>query len=108
MRPLPLKAAAASGVTPDGARQVRIGPSRQQDRNRCLSLVLGRGVKRGRAGEIARVDRRALGEEQLDQRRVSRPRRPRQRHGAEPVARRDRRARIEQPARQRQAAGIGR
>jgi hypothetical protein len=82
--------------------------SRQQNRNRRLPLVLSGGVKRGRADQIARVDRRALREEKLDQRHVSRPRRPRQRHGAEPVAGHERSARIEQAARQRHASGIGR
>ena len=90
------------------ARQVWIGMSRQQNRNRRLPLVLSRGVKRGRADQIARVDGRALRQEKLDQRHVSRPRRPRQRHGAEPVARHERSARIEQAARQRHASGIGR
>ena len=108
MRPLPLNAAAASGVTPDAPGQVRIGLLRKQGGDGGLPFVLGRGIKRGRAFEIARIDRRAFRKEELDQRHMPRARGARQRHGAETVAGLERSAGFEQAAGERHTAGIGR
>ena len=69
----------------------------------ALPFVLGGAVKRGRAHEIARVDRGAASHEKLDQGDVTHPRRARQRHGAEPVACLERRAGVEEPPRKRHA-----
>ena len=108
MRPLPLNAAAAIGTTPDRPGRLGSAPVREQDRHGRLPLGLGGGVECARAHQIARVDGRAVGEEKLDQSRVSGARRARQRHGAQPIARLERSARRQKTARQRHAARISR
>ncbi len=57
MRPLPLNAAAASGATPEGPARFGSAPFASSSAHARLALVLGGAVERGRADEIARVDR---------------------------------------------------
>ena len=59
MRSLPLKAAAISGVMPERP-EVWIGAVRQQQRDGRVALIFGGAEERGRAGEVAGVDRCAL------------------------------------------------
>ena len=73
-----------------------------------MLLALGSGEQRGAAVDVARVDRRALGEEEFDQLGLTGARGVRQRHGAAAVARQQRSAGIEELTRQRLAAAVGR
>src|SRR4030088_1902885 len=83
MRSLPLNAAVASGVMPERPGRLGSAPFPSNSATGACRLVRGGGVERGRPDEIARVDRRALAEEKLDERHVPRARRAGQRHGAE-------------------------
>ena len=97
------------------AGKVGVGALCQQQRDGRVALVLGGAEQRGRAGEIARIDRRALRQEQ--------PRQPqppgaraacasgmaprRSRASSEAPAASSRRAAPRSPCRRRQTAPIG-
>src|SRR5262249_37601464 len=85
--------AAASG-------QIGIGASSQKRRHGSGPFGFGGRIERGRAIEIASVDRRALGDKPLDQRHMSAACRKSKRHRARPVARLQRCARCGQATRQ--------
>ena len=93
---------------PGAAGQVRIGAFRQKQRHGRGFLRVGGGVERGAALDIARVDRRASVEKQLDQLDLAAARGVGERHVAMPVARQQRGAGIEELPRQRLAAAVGR
>ena len=90
------------------AGEVRVGPFGEQQGDGRMLLAVGGGEQCGAAVDIARVDRRAAGEEELDELDPALARGMGERHGAAAVAGEQRGAGVEELARQRLAAPVGR